>query len=64
MKGTLEELVSQNINQLWKFYTELDSNTLRIKLFILAESYHLFRQGVVDDTLHNVNDFLKKNKKI
>ena len=32
---------------------------------ILAESYHSFRQGEgVADTLHNVVDFLKKNKKI
>ena len=31
----------------------------------LAESYHSFRQGEgMGDTLHNVVDFLKKNKKI
>ena len=47
LKGTLEELVSQNVDQLCEFYTEFDSDTLRIQLSILAESYRSFRQGEV-----------------
>ena len=30
----------------------------------IGKVYHSFRQGEGDDTLHNVIDFLKKNKKI
>ena len=51
--------MSQNVDQLCEFYTEFDSDTLRIELSILAESYHSFRQGE-GDTLHNVFNFLKK----
>ena len=29
LKGTLGELVSQNIDLLWEFYTEFDSDTLQ-----------------------------------
>ena len=36
LKRTLGELVSQNVNQLCEFYTEFDSDTLRIQLSILA----------------------------
>ena len=61
LKGTLGELVSQNADQLCEFYTEF---ILWIQLSILAESYHSFRLGEEDDTLHNVADFLKKNKNI
>ena len=65
LKGTLGELVSQNVNQLCEFYTEFVSDTLGIQLSILAESCHSFRQGVgVAGTLHNVAHFLKRNKKI
>ena len=65
LKGTLRELVSQNVNQLCEFYTKFDSDILRIQLSIAAESYYSFRQGEgVGDTLHNVIDFLKKNKNI
>ena len=39
------ELVSQNVNQLCEFNTEFDSDTIRIQLSVLAESYHSFRQG-------------------
>ena len=64
LKGTLGELVSQNVDQLCKFYAEFDSDTLQIKRFVLAEPYLSFRQGEdVGDTLHNVV-FLKKNKNI
>ena len=39
--------------------TELDSDTLRIQLSILAESYHSFRKDEgVGDTLHNVIDLV------
>ena len=49
----------------YEFYTEFDSDTLRIQLPILAESYHSFRQGEgVGDTLDNIVDNLKKNKYI
>ena len=58
------ELISQNINKLCVFYTEFDSDTLQIQLFILAESYNSFRQGEGGDAFHYVVDFLKKNKKI
>ena len=58
LQGTLGELVSQNVDQLCDFYTEFDSDTLGIQLSILAVSYHSFRQGEGDDTLHNVVDFL------
>ena len=64
LKGTLRELVSQNVDQLCEFYTEFDSDTLQIQLSILAASYHSFRHGEGIDTLHKVVDFLKKNKKI
>ena len=40
LNGTLGELISQNVNQLCEFYTEFDSDTLRIQLSVLAESYH------------------------
>ena len=43
LKGTLGEHVSQSVDQLCEFYTEFDSDTLRIQL--LAESYYSFRQG-------------------
>ena len=43
--------------------TEFDSDNLKIQLSILVESYHSFRQGEGGDTVHNVIDFLKKNKK-
>ena len=49
---------------MFEFYAEFDSNNLRIQLSILAESYYSFRQGEVGDTFHNVDDFLKMNKKI
>ena len=62
--GTLGELVSQNVNQLSEFNTEFDSDNLQIQLSILTKSYHSFRQGNGGDTLHNVVDFLKKNRKI
>ena len=65
LKGTLGGLVSQNVDQLCEFYMEFDSDTLQIQLSILAESYHSFRQGEgVGEILHNVVDFLKKNKNI
>ena len=52
-------------DQLCEFYTEFDSDKLWIQLSTLAESYHSFRQGDgVGDTLHNIIDFLKKNKKV
>ena len=55
LKGTLGGLSSQNVDQPCKFYTEFGSDTLRIQLSILAESYHSFRQGEgVGDTLHNL----------
>ena len=38
LKGTLGELVSQNVDQRCEFYTKFDSDTLRIQLSILAES--------------------------
>ena len=50
LKGTLRELVSQNVDQLYELHTEFDSDTLRIQLSILAESYHSFRQGEGCDT--------------
>ena len=63
LKGTLGELVSQNVDQLYEFYTEFDSDTLAIQQSILAESYYSFSQGKgMGDTLHNVVDFLTKNK--
>ena len=37
LKGTLGELVSQNVDQLCEFYTEFDSDTLRIQLPILTQ---------------------------
>ena len=59
LKGTLGELVSQNVDQLCQFYTEFNSDTLWIQLSILAESYHSFRQGEgMGDTLYNGVDFL------
>ena len=65
LKGTLGELFSQNVDQLCYFYIEFDSDTIRIQLSILAESYHSFRRGEgIGDTLYNVVDFFKKNKKI
>ena len=64
LKGTLEKLVSQNVDQLCEFYIEFDSDILRIQLSILAESYYSFRQGEgMCYTLHNVIDFLKKQQK-
>ena len=45
LKGTLGELVSQNVDQLYEVYTEFDSDTLRIQLSVLAESYYSCRQG-------------------
>ena len=45
LKGTLGEIVSQNVNQLCEFYTEFGSDALQIWLSILVESYHSFRQG-------------------
>ena len=65
LKGNLGELVSQYIDQLCEFYTEFSSDILQIQLSIFVESYHSFRQGeCVGDTLHNVIDFHKTNKKI
>ena len=65
LKGTLGELVSQNVDQLFEFNKEFDSDTLQIQLSILAESYHSFTKGEgMGDTLHNVVDFLKSNKLI
>ena len=40
------------------FYTEFNSDTLRIQLSILVEFYHSFSLG--EATLHNIVDFLKK----
>ena len=65
LKRTLGELVLKNVDLLCEFYTEFDSDTLRIPLSVLAVSYHSFRQGEeVGDTLHNVVNCLKKNKYI
>ena len=61
-KGNLGELVLQNSDQC-EFYTEFDSDSLRIQLSILAEFYHSFRQGGGGYTLHNVVDFLNKKRK-
>ena len=41
----LGEFVSQNVDQLCEFYTEIDSDILQIQLSLLTESYHSFRQG-------------------
>ena len=60
LKELWGEPLLQNVDQLCKFCTEFDFDTLRIWLSILAESYHSFRQGEGSDTLL---DFLKKNKK-
>ena len=62
LKGNLGELVLQNSDQC-EFYSEFDSDSLRIQLSILAEFYHIFRQGGGGYTLHNVVDFLNKKRK-
>ena len=64
LKGTLGELVSQNVDQLYELYTEFDSDTLRIQLSILAESYHSFRQGEGCDTFIMSLISSKRTKKI
>ena len=64
VKGALGTLVPQNVDQLCEFYTEFEPHILRIQLSLMADSYHSFTQGEGVDTLHNVVDFLKKNKKI
>ena len=64
VKGTLGNLLSQNVDKLIEFYIEFDSDSLQIQPCILAESYHSFRQSEGEgDTLHNVVNFLKKTKK-
>ena len=60
LKGTLGEFVSQ-MSTTVRVLHRVD--TLRILVSILAESYHSFREGEgVGNTVHNVVDFLKKNK--
>ena len=64
LKGTLGELASQ-ISTIYVSCTQSLTLTLQIQLSILAKSYNSFRQVEgLDDTLHDVVDFLKKNKKI
>ena len=43
LKGTLGKLVSQYVDQQCDFYTEFDTDTLRIQLSTLAESSNSFR---------------------
>jgi len=62
VKGALRKLVSQNVDQLCEFCTEFDPDILRIQVSIMAESHHIFTKGRRVDTLHNVTDFIKKNK--
>ncbi len=61
LKGNLGNL-SYKFWPVCEFYTEFDSDSLRIQLSILAEFYHSFRQGGGRYTLHNAVDFLKKKR--